>query len=256
MSIKRLFAIVICVIMVLTLLASCDNKVSEDVVTPDILVLNAFENNATARYKMTVTEKVTVISNEGFPNEGGENSCVIYMDGKNFHATSTDMDGIETVAILVCETLYMNYGGVKHKYDVPISSWESKYYELVGSTIPTDLDLMKFEEVNEEKNADGSVTVTFKKPIPDAEFDMYDYSYSVSGVTSSYKVDKDSVVYVYVIGADGRVMSSRTNMTATLSVKSLDGSMSYSMTYNNDVYAVYDYGDVREVTAPGDADEY
>ena len=258
MTFKRFLAAVLCVIAAFTLLASCDNRVTVngDVPSLDTRVLEAFEKTDSAPYRMTVTNNVVFISGDGFLNEdSGVHTAVIYMDGKNFYAEN-DEDGVKTVAILVGETLYMNIGGAKSKYDVPLAQWELKYNELVGSLVPDEMSLLNFQDVTEVVNDDGSITATYKIPIPDAEFNMYDYSYTVSGVTASYKVDTDSVVYEFVIGADGRIKSTRSTMTMKVSVWSYDGSISSSATVSEDVYTVYDYEDVKEVTAPSDADEY
>lgn len=264
MRIKRIIAIVISAVMLMALFASCDvldnlggsSDNGEGTVNGEVLA--ALKKTETLRYKMTENSKTQTIEMTGDQNlvDDSDTTTVFYMDGRNFYSKTT-AGGVETVTVFVDDTMYMNAGGVKTKYEIPLSKWEEQLKEYLGEDKDMTLaDLVNFQGVERVENADGTVTITYTKPSETPKFNVTEYNYTIAGVTSSLKLDKDSAVFTYVIDSEGRIKSTYFCLYITMSIVSEATSYSASATYKSETYTEYDYEDTMVVTVPEDADEY
>lgn len=257
MNFKKIIAVFVCLAAMLTFFASCDFGEVEVPSSPENEeVLAAFEKSFSAPYKMTENGKTEFVEGDStFASSEEEYTTVFYMDGRNYYTENTE-GGTKTVTTFVDETMYINDNGSKYKYSVPISQWEDYLKDTIGEAFPDEALLVNYQEVKRVKNADGTVTFTYTKPLNNPKFDVMDMDYTIGGVRTTVKTDKDSVVCIYVIGTDGRIKSSHISMQYTMSVVSEKPAVSYTTTMKTGVYTEYDYEDVRTVTVPEDADEY
>lgn len=257
MKIKRLLALVVCAVIILTFFVSCE-ELDEQVLpktTIDEEVNSAIVKTASLLHKATIAQKINLnTENETVENilaqKNGEN--VVFVDGKNIY-TETEQNGVVSKAIFYDGVMYMDVMGMKYKYEVPLEEAEQKINDIISSYDATALKEANFESVLRTVGEDGSVTVTYEKSTKDVDGIFGDIFASIAEVS----VDNDTLKYIVIIDSEGRLASVTSYMNIVVMLNPvLTGDTTVSIEASVEQITEYDYDDVMTVTAPENADEY
>ena len=246
----RILSIVLCTILLLSVLVACDvSDVIANVNVGKPTVESAIINLRTLPYKLTMTQK-TEYSGTMFAGYSKEETSVTYVDGNNYYMQFTE-SGMDTEITLFDGVLYTNIGGeYKYKQTIPMDEFEEALQEFVQIYDVTSFEEENFANVKKVENADGSVTYTYSNMSGELE----NFLNNSFGDLADITIDNDSVVYVFTIDSNGRLIYSTMNLEFTVTMSAMLGGLSTTAT--SYITAEYDYDDIKEIVAPEDADEY
>lgn len=245
MKIRQLAAILLSIIMLFTLLTSCELQP-----TAEELLLIASANMLANPYEMTID--ISMSSDNKEVNDimsmvNGTYSARV--DGDNLEMTMA-VAGVEVDYLLVDDVIYMNMYGLKVKMPVNTEQTDELFGEIIGSFDGSVDGLGKLKDATmTSENGLTTITINGAGALVNEAIEKFGDTLGDDVVITANE-EKTSIVIV--LDEDNFYKSMTMNMALEYSVEGLDEKVSVDLKYDY----TFDFSEDFEIVAPDDADSY